>query len=653
MNTVKAKEMPRLPILSGLIATALVLLFLLWDWNWFRPIIERKASQAIGREVRIGHLDVALSWHPTVRLLSVTVANPKDFTGKQPLLTGKDLSLTIDLAQLWRSRTLLLEQVSLTGFDGALYRDPKGRANWRLQLAASDPDPSFATVVQTLRVVDSGLRFSDPSLAAELQAEVKTVAGKSGEAGYLRADFSGRYQQAPLTGYFIGGDVLGLRAASKPYPVEAKLVNGRTQVQASGSIRDPLRLGGVNVQATIRGQNLADLYALTGLPMPESPPYAFKSRVDYQQGRILLQGLRGTVGSSDLAGDLVLDLTQAVKDLSGRLRSKSVHLPDLAGFIGARKAAEDAAANSEKLIPNFPINLPKLRAANIRLKYQADRIRGENMPVDELSADVALVDGRYQLKPLQFKVGAGQIKVNLLLDGSSTVPTLDAKAEFQRVDASRFLEAVQVKGAGTIAGRIAVKSSGSDAAAMMARGNGELQLFGEGGNLSALLVNLAGIDLGNSLFALLGIPRRTDIRCMIADFELRDGVMHSKTGLVDTELANLKVDGKVDFRDESLQLRLTTEPKRLNVASLAAPIGIRGSLKDPSIKPDYATIGIKVGIAAVVGAVVSPLAALLPTLQLGLGEDSQCAQLIKDAKLEAKTPVVAPKTVRQKSRRSR
>ena len=53
----------------GLVLVGLVVLGLVFDWNWIKGFVEREASQALGRTVVIeGDLDVQLSWLPLVRM---------------------------------------------------------------------------------------------------------------------------------------------------------------------------------------------------------------------------------------------------------------------------------------------------------------------------------------------------------------------------------------------------------------------------------------------------------------------------------------------------------------------------------------------------------------------------------------------------------
>ena len=58
----------------GILLLALVVLVLLWDWNWFKGPIERRVEAKTGRSFDIGgDLDVEhLGWTPTIRAALVS-----------------------------------------------------------------------------------------------------------------------------------------------------------------------------------------------------------------------------------------------------------------------------------------------------------------------------------------------------------------------------------------------------------------------------------------------------------------------------------------------------------------------------------------------------------------------------------------------------
>ena len=171
---------------------------------------------------------------------------------------------------------------------------------------------------------------------------------------------------------------------------------------------------------------------------------------------------------------------------------------------------------------------------------------------------------------------------------------------------------------------------------MMADGNGNVKLFMTGGDLSALLVDLSGSGFGSAIVSALGIPKRTPIRCMIADLPLQQGILSTRTMLLDTEEANITGKGTVNFQNQTIDYEIEQQAKHFTVGSLPGPIDIRGPLKSPSIVPSTETAA-RGSLAAALGVLLTPLGALIPTIQLGLGDDNDCTKLISSAVQAAAT----------------
>ena len=73
------------PFILGVFVLAAVLVVLLWDWDWFIPFVDARASAALGRRVSIEHLHVRLGRRTTIVADSVKVANPDGFAQTAPL----------------------------------------------------------------------------------------------------------------------------------------------------------------------------------------------------------------------------------------------------------------------------------------------------------------------------------------------------------------------------------------------------------------------------------------------------------------------------------------------------------------------------------------------------------------------------------------
>jgi uncharacterized protein involved in outer membrane biogenesis len=167
---------------------------------------------------------------------------------------------------------------------------------------------------------------------------------------------------------------------------------------------------------------------------------------------------------------------------------------------------------------------------------------------------------------------------------------------------------------------------------MLGNGNGSLQLtMAGGGDLSALLVDLSGLQFGNALLSALGVPERDKVECFVADFVLQRGVLQTRALLLDTTSDIISGSGTINLRTETLDYQISTEAKHFTIGSLPAPISITGSFKGPGAMPDIGKLTARGGAAAGLG-VVFPPAAILPTIQFGVGDDHRCEALARRGK---------------------
>ncbi len=147
-----------------------------------------------------------------------------------------------------------------------------------------------------------------------------------------------------------------------------------------------------------------------------------------------------------------------------------------------------------------------------------------------------------------------------------------------------------VTGAGSIGGKAEIDSTGNSIASWAADGNGGLTLTMSGGNLSAVLVSLSGLEFGNAVVAALGLPQQTDVRCFVGDWALRRGIVDTRTLMLDTGVAIVRGAGTVDLRDERIDYRISAKPKHFTIGSIPTPIDITGTLRDPTIRPQLAPL---------------------------------------------------------------
>ena len=125
-----------------------------------------------------------------------------------------------------------------------------------------------------------------------------------------------------------------------------------------------------------------------------------------------------------------------------------------------------AKANaSPKLLPDTPINVPRLNWANIYLHYHAGHIEGRNIPLDNLTVALNVVDGQITVHPISFGVGKGELTgdVDLTPEREKDVHTR-VNIRMRNLDVSRLMAATHTfNGAGSVSGVGAIDATGDSA----------------------------------------------------------------------------------------------------------------------------------------------------------------------------------------------
>ncbi len=646
---------------SGLVLGVIVIALALFQWDWLVPLVNRQASAALGRPVTIQHLHVHLAQTTRIEADGVVIANPADWPGGGDFATADRLGLDIVPMDYIRHRQITIPVIDLQAPKLDAHQVANGTANWTFPFMKTDPNAPAATgpapKLGTLRIAEGAVHVRDEKLRADFNVDVKTQDSADG-TGQIAANAKGTYAAQPITAQFVGGALLSLRDAGKPYSVDLKLANGPTRISLVGGIQDPLAFAGADLKLELAGPDMSLLLPLIGIAIPKTPAYRVAGRLDYAAGVVKFNGFTGKVGSSDLAGDINVDTKPDRPVVTTNLQSKLVDLKDLGGFIGAEpgdadKGTKKAAPASAKVLPSDPISLPKLNVADVHLKYHAIRIEGRRQPLQDMRANLDIVNGEVTLKPLSFGIGQGTMSANIVLAENANQVHARADIDFSRLDVDKLLSATGLAhGAGTISGKAVIDGSGRSLAEILGRGNGELKLFmGAGGDLSALIVDLSGLQFGNALMSAIGIPNRAKLQCLILDMPLQQGVASAKTILIDTDEGRIGITGNINLRSEALALVLKTEAKHFSIGSLPTPIDVSGSLGAPGITPEVGPLALRGGAAVVLGILGTPLAALLPTIQFGTGDDNACAGLLHQVQTPPRIQPAARAPVRPATRR--
>ncbi len=616
---------------------ALILLVIaLWDWNWFKGPVERAVQAKTGREFHIGgNLDVDLGRTLTVRADGLTFANAE--WSKTPRMASADRA-EIDLRAwpLLRGQVRIPE-IRLTRPDLLLETAPgkDQTGNWDF-LGPSDGEPP---VLQRLLVDDGRLKFLDAAGKTDILVSLNSGKPRSADsAPPLLVNGKGRWQGNPFT---LDGNTespLELTNSDHPFRIHLDGRAGATRAIASGTLTNPFALRTFDLDFALSGQDMEDLYPLIGLAIPSTPPYRLKGRLKRNNDTWRYENFTGVAGDSDLGGTAQIEVGGERPFLKADLVSKRLDFDDLAGFIGAppktgagesanaeQKAEAAALAAKPTVLPDTPYDLSKLRAMDADVKWKAQRINSPKLPLDDMDAHLKLDDGLLRLEPLNFGVAGGDIRSTIRMDARKPTISTQLKASIRKVQLGGLFPDAKLaeQASGGISGEIDLAGNGNSIAAMLGSSDGKVAVGMGRGHIGNLLMELAGLDVAESLKFLFTGDKQIPLRCAWGDFGVQRGLMTSQQMAFDTTDTLVLGEGTIDLKQEKLDLLLRPRPKDISILALRSPLRIGGTFKDPSFRPDFKALGIRGAIALTLGSIAPP-AALLATIETGPGEDSNC-----------------------------
>lgn len=643
---------PKRLLVAGLVLLLALCLFGI-DWG---ALISTRGGKALGRDVRVGQ-SIVIDWGwPNTHFILQDVEIGNFSQGSDPLmLSVKKLQGSISLKRLlglhWTFPDLTIEQPSLL-----LEKDADGNANWQFF-----DNPSGAVAIENLTPDDKSdlpeigrllirngqLHFIDPTRKVDLDMQIDTISGRAGKKDNLRLNGNGHFQKDVLTLQIEGGSMRQLQDKDDPYPVKASLQVGKTKISIEGTLIDPIELRGLDLQLTLAGSNAAELFDLTGVALPPTPPYNVTGDLSYADDIWHFNKFKGTMGHSDLAGDVAWNKNGARPLLTGAFVSQRLDFADLGGFVGAAPTTQTRNLSSKQLrqaakqeaspyvIPDTPLDITRLSAMDADVTFTGKKLISDDLPLDDFFLKVDLHDRVLKTLPVKFGTAKGDIKAFLTVDARQEPVKIDGDFRFTRLMLKPLFAALTDKlgvrnvAEGYIGGTAKLSGTGKSLRGMLGTADGTAGLGMEGGKLSNLVIELLGLDVAQGLGFFLQGDKPVPVRCIIGDFAVKNGLMHVRHFIIDTTDSNIRGQGTINLKNEQLDLKLQTFPKDDTLVSLNSPIALRGTLKDPEIDLSIGGIAARGAVATVLG-VLFPPAAIAAFIEPGLGKDSACSALVRE-----------------------
>jgi len=435
-------------VLIAVVAIIVILLVLpfLIPVNKFRPEIEQKASEALGRKVQLGNLSLSILGG-SLGVDNLSVADDPKF-GSEPFLAAKNVKVGVELLPLIFSKQLNVTEIKIVEPQVTLLKDPSGKWNFSsIGSGATTPGKAVPSGSST-----SAGQLSIGKLALENgQMTVGTTNSKK-RSVYTKLNLTASdvsmNKSFPMSfsAELPGGGTVNLDGKMGPEsttdasltPVDARLIEKGLNLASTGFLDPALGLAGIvdvdaavvskDGKASTKGKATLSKAVLIQGGSPSTVPAVvnFDTVYDLEKSTGVLNPSSLVIGNakSNLSGtykmvgdEIAVDMKVTgeglpATDLENFLPALAIHLPE-----GSRLSAGTMSTNlhitgpTNKLVTDGSIGLfnGKLSGFNLGQKMSgvaslAGIKTGNDLEIEKFTTDVHMAPTGLEAKNMNLVV---------------------------------------------------------------------------------------------------------------------------------------------------------------------------------------------------------------------------------------------------------
>lgn len=586
--------------------------------GYLRGLVVRYAEAHWNRPIRIEgafHAEL-LTWHPRLVADAVFIENPPWMPPGEMARIGQ-LAVTYDLpwaGRPWSLRALRMERATFH-----LLRDEQGRANWQALEPGTESGPG-PPLIHSLSMPDARIFLDDARRRLKFDGTLSAREPQGPESA-LQFEGQGQLNGRPARFSVTGDPLAGVRR-EQPYGFRFTEESSASRLSGQGVLPHPFDLLTFAIHFTASGENLKDLYYLTGVGLPDTGTYRLSGRFARQAEHLEFTDLEVHSGQSDLSGRVQINATADTPlHIEADLRSQKLRMSDL-GAAAAGRAPPKPTDAQNRVLPETPLNLSGARGTDAVVRFRAQVLEAGRFVLRSLEGKARVDHGVIEIAPLSAAMREGKVTGRLSLNVNPGTPTAAADVRATGLQ----LGALE----GPLQARITVKGTGRSLHQIAADANGTVTAVLPHGAVRSSIAELAGLNLRALGLVATGNQADTPVRCGVASFSLKDGTLTADRLVMDTEPVLITGEGSIELGSEALDLRLRGRPHHVRLR-LRAPLLVRGTFRHPQFSLDAAKPAVQAGGAVALGAVLTPLAALLAFVDPGLAQDADCAALLSQS----------------------
>lgn len=405
-----------------------------------RDKIEAVAREALGRAVAIeGPITLVPALSPTLEMRGLRIADPHGWDTEGFAHVDRTRA-TVALLALVRNE-ISIDEIAIEGIDVRLESRADGSTNWAFERepseAATAPrNGSAYDFVQLGKLAVRALtvRYHDATSGETHAFESEAIAGSLERDGPIMLSARGLVRNQPFAIAMTGGPLSALTDPARPWSLDVTAHAADATLTLAGSIDDPLRAQGIELDIAIRGERLEALESLTGLSIAPIGPFVVKARFARSETQYRLSGLEGAIGNSTFGGDMVIDglanrprltatLDSALLDLAPLLDGESGPSAESSDVARASLDAKDQPALLDVSFEAIAQAFASLQDFDADVALSIDRVTGAGPETRDISLKAKLTDGKLE-------VPAAVTVADVPLEGRLAIQSSDGALDF-------------------------------------------------------------------------------------------------------------------------------------------------------------------------------------------------------------------------------
>jgi len=565
--------------------------------------------------------------HPQLSAAEITVGNPPWMpTGEFAHFGRVVLELRWHLA--WPPFEIQALRIARARLH--LVRDPLARANWYLREGGAGPGPPL---IRSLSMPQARVQLHDERRHLEFTGTVTAAdVGGASQPEALRISMEGELNGRPAT-LVIDGDPLAQVRRDRPYHFNITERSGDARLTADGRMLRPFDFRRVEGSFKASGPDLADAYYLIGLHLPPTAAFHASGHMERNDNRYLYYDLKINSGTSDMTGSLDVQANiGGYPKVKGELNAAHLRLADLGARAAGKAPAQSAAAGTR--LPDTPLRLGGLRHLTWTLHLGVQQLEIGRDTLQAVSALLTVGHGIVSLEHLTGSLAHGQLAGDARFDATHEVALAQMSLAAADIQLAQLSSKADPPLSGSASGRLQLQGRGKSVHDIASSLEGTVSAVIPHGTVRATLAEAASLDLSAALGALSKSDKQTPIRCAVVSFDAHQGVLTSRTLVVDTDKALITGSGTLNAASQAVDFTLHGRPKHPNL-KLHSALSVRGTLAHPELRLNTPALLGQSAAAAALGVVLTPLAAVLAFVSPGLAHDADCAALLEQAAPQA------------------